>query len=197
MRALSLLPFAVFVFPVHSHPLSIKDRIAQLFHHQPLDPDSSGWPFNIGGGLTFGSGWAWGDSEIIVVDHEPSVAFSSRAAAFGSRISNIPGLLGYLVPLNSFTHPCNSTSVDKSNEACPPLCLNDDGSRPGKNESWIALVQRGGCPFAPKVREGQRWGARAVVVGGSTVSDDGKDDLVTMYSKGTLPCLLRGLFLHR
>jgi E3 ubiquitin-protein ligase RNF13/E3 ubiquitin-protein ligase RNF167 len=53
-------------------------------------------------------------------------------------------------------------------------------------ETWIALVQRGKCEFVKKVREVQRLGAKAVVVGGENPDTSGfPDTLVNMYSPGT------------
>jgi hypothetical protein len=133
-------------------------------------------------------------------DHDPVVTFDARPAAFGMHVSSEPGLLGYLIPLSSFTESCNKSQVDdidmpqlwddQHNSGCPVLCFPDEPPNrpPNKNESWIALVQRGDCPFVEKVREGMRLGARAVIVGGSKPDSDGgsigKDELVTMYSVG-------------
>ena len=53
-------------------------------------------------------------------------------------------------------------------------------------EAWIALIQRGKCEFVMKVREAQRLGAKAVVVGGEDPDISGfPDTLVNMYSPGT------------
>ncbi|KAG8862979.1 hypothetical protein FRB96_000399 [Tulasnella sp. 330] len=49
-------------------------------------------------------------------------------------------------------------------------------------ENWIALVQRGECPFADKARVALALGAKAVIVGGYTVKDGEKDDLLNMFS---------------
>jgi hypothetical protein len=92
-------------------------------------------------------------------------------------------LLGYVLPLSSFTAPCPAVLTNASNLACPPLC-HFGPDRPDPKESWIALVQRGYCPFVDKVREAQRLGARAVVVGGEDPDLTGLPDaLVNMFSK--------------
>ncbi|KAF8630827.1 hypothetical protein AX17_005186 [Amanita inopinata Kibby_2008] len=128
-------------------------------------------------------GWAWGaESTVSVVDHNPVVSFPSRPAAFGAEI-NEP-ILGYVIPVSSFTTPCpgNDTSVlaPVRNDGCPPLCLTAP-SYP--TETWIALVQRGQCEFVRKVREAQRMGAKAVVVGGEDPEISGyPDTLVNMFS---------------
>ena len=65
----------------------------------------------------------------------------------------------------------------------PKVCGEPYG--PGSNDPWIALVQRGGCQFVNKVREAQRLGAKAVVVGGDNPDLYGNPDtLVNMYSPG-------------
>jgi len=127
-------------------------------------------------------GWAWGaESTVSVVDHEPIVSFPSRPAAFGAEIHD--PILGYVIPLSSFTSPCPSNSsllFPENNSGCPPLCINGPNQ---PTESWIALVQRGKCEFVKKVREAQRLGARAVVVGGENPDESGYPDmLVNMYS---------------
>lgn len=70
------------------------------------------------------------------------------------------------------------------NLGCPDLCLSGD-IQPDPAETWIALVQRGDCPFVQKVREAQRFGANAVVVGGDDPKVSGNPDtLVGMFNPG-------------
>lgn len=109
-------------------------------------------------------------------------------AAFGAEIND--PLLGYVIPLSSFTAPCkvigNGTTLYSrvDNSGCPDLCLTSDKQ---PTETWIALVQRGKCEFVKKVREAQRLGAKAVVVGGEDPETSGfPDTLVNMYSPGAL-----------
>jgi hypothetical protein len=133
--------------------------------------------------------WTWGsDIAVSIVDRNPPLTFASSPASFGPELSS--PILGYVIPVSAFTKPCpeppnpNSTSVvldiGNNNEGCPKLCL--DGPHV-PDQTWIALVQRGGCTFVQKVREAQRLGARAVVVGGN---DPYLDTLVGMYSEGML-----------
>ncbi|KAE9408896.1 hypothetical protein BT96DRAFT_848956, partial [Gymnopus androsaceus JB14] len=132
-------------------------------------------------------GWAWGaDSTVTVVDRSPVLSFASRPAGFGAEING--PILGYVLPLSSFTKPCDSPSTSLiepvPNTGCPELCF-DGPNAPDSSESWIALVQRGKCEFVSKVREAQRLGARAVVVGGEDPEVSGyPDTLVNMYSPG-------------
>ena len=139
--------------------------------------------------------WAWGaENKVSIVDRSPPVSFVSRPAAFGPEL-NQP-LLGYVIPLSSFTVPCatqcnvSSSSSDEppTNLGCPPLCIS--GSHvPDQGDTWIALVQRGECEFVSKVREAQRLGANAVVVGGNRPDVSGNPDtLVNMYSPGGFSC---------
>ncbi|KAF9562599.1 hypothetical protein CPC08DRAFT_374186 [Agrocybe pediades] len=126
--------------------------------------------FNAKSERTWLWGWAWGtESTVSVVDRSPIVSFPSRP--------------GYVIPLSSFTVPCpanNSSVLLPENHGCPKLCLSGTGQ---PTETWIALVQRGKCEFVKKVREAQRLGARAIVVGGENPEISGfPDTLVNMYS---------------
>ncbi|KAF8195462.1 hypothetical protein BJ912DRAFT_957046 [Pholiota molesta] len=117
-------------------------------------------------------GWAWGtESTVSIVDRSPVVSFPSRPAAFGAEITD--PLLGYVIP-------CRHSQPFPENSGCPDLCLSGDHQ---PTETWIALVQRGRCEFVKKVREAQRLGAKAVVVGGEDPEVSGfPDTLVNMYS---------------
>lgn len=132
-------------------------------------------------------GWAWGpDSTVSIVDRSPPVTFPSRPAGFGVELSD--PLLGYVIPLNSFTVPCPDEAATSRNDSlnlgCPSLCVIDPNI-PERLEPWIALVQRGSCQFVSKAREAQRLGAKAVVVGGEDPDISGKaDTLVNMFSPG-------------
>ena len=134
-------------------------------------------------------GWAWGpDSTVSVVDRSPPVTFPSRPAGFGAELSD--PLMGYVIPLNSFTESCSNTTatatslIDSPNLGCPSLC-GIDPNLPQRLEPWIALVQRGACQFVSKAREAQRLGAKAIVVGGEDPEISGKPDtLVNMFSPG-------------
>ncbi|EIW74702.1 hypothetical protein CONPUDRAFT_67133 [Coniophora puteana RWD-64-598 SS2] len=143
-------------------------------------------------------GWVWGaESSVSVVDRSPPLTFHARPAAFGREVDE--PLLGYVIPLSAFTVPCPATAsahandtaddiINALNKGCPPLCLIGP-HEPDSSETWIALVQRGDCPFVEKashfaVREAQRLGAKAVVVGGEDPRTSGlPDNPITMYSK--------------
>ncbi|CAE6512658.1 unnamed protein product [Rhizoctonia solani] len=140
------------------------------------------------------NGWSMAESELSVVDQEPIQTFTTRPALFGTHIVTSPGLLGHLLPLNSFTVHVNTTydyfhattsgtvpyPLTKDNTGCPPLQIPDQHPRPSMNESWIALVMRGGCGFDEKVRQAQKLGARAAIVGGRPPTSTATDDLISM-----------------
>lgn len=49
------------------------------------------------------------------------------------------------------THGPVPYPITKDNTGCPPLEVPEGHPRPSMNESWIALVMRGGCGFDEKV----------------------------------------------
>lgn len=164
-----LLLFFVIQVYAHPHPLSFLRKLSAT-------SQEGGWLW----------GWVWGaESSVSVVDRSPPLTFHSRPAAFGRELQE--PLLGYVIPMSSFTTSCagNDTSLEDrhSNSGCPKLCISGP-HQPDPSESWIALVQRGHCAFVDKVREAQRLGARAVVVGGEDPDINGQPDaLINMYSK--------------
>lgn len=183
----TLLLVYLLVLPMaHGHPAAWLRRIS-------LIRPPGGGP---GGGEETGNwlwGWAWAsDGTVSVVDRSPAITYPARPASFGMYLAD--PLLGHVIPLSSFTAPCPSTNVSSRFgiswarypfEAdpvlgCPDLCVSGD-HQPDNAEKWIALVQRGGCPFVEKARMAQRMGARAIVVGGDKANPDA---LLNMYSEG-------------
>lgn len=132
-------------------------------------------------------GWAWAaDGSVSVVDRTPVLTYPARPASFGTELSE--PLLGYVIPLSSFTAPCpadNNTThypfIPDPVQGCPDLCVTGP-HQPEHTEAWIALVQRGGCPFIEKARQAQKLGAKAVVVGGD---EENPDALLNMYSESS------------
>ena len=112
------------------------------------------------------------------------LSLPTAVAAFGAEI--IDPLLGYVIPVSSFTKDCAGNDTQDllpENLGCPDLCIIGP-DQPA--EPWIALVQRGKCEFVKKVREAQRLGAKAVIVGGEDPEISGyPDNLVNMYSPGS------------
>lgn len=170
IHLLTLFALYSLVLESHSHPVD------WLRKYSPTSgTDESSWLW----------GWAWAaDGTVSVVDRSPPVTFPARPASFGAELSD--PLLGYVIPLTSFTAPCddqvsNFTLKHRADPVlgCPQLCVHGPHA-PEPSESWIALVQRGGCPFIEKARQAQQLGARAVVVGGDS---DNPDALLNMYSE--------------
>lgn len=118
--------------------LLIHSCSATLYKFSPTSPEGS-WLW----------GWVWGaECSVSVVDRSPPLSFRSRPATFGPELDD--PLLGYVLPLSSFTIPCPPASLpNTSNSACPPIC-HIGPHRPDPKEPWIALVQRGHCPFVEK-----------------------------------------------
>lgn len=157
----------------------------------------SNWFFN----------WAWttSDATVSVVDHSPAINLAARPASFGPLIED--AVMGYGIPMGSFTVHCPSGEdgdgdgcrdaarytdlamleyhAAEGNLGCPRLCPVEGQRSPDPSDSWIAIVQRGHCAFVDKVREAQRFGAKAVIVGGDDPNESGNSDtLLNMYSQG-------------
>ena len=172
-RLLLLALLLACLAPIHSHPIDFLRRISSTAKSE------RNWLWSWA--------WGWGESTVSIVDRSPPLTFASRPAAFGAELTD--PLLGYVIPLSSFTVPCEGDGLGPSippNLGCPKLCVNGP-NEPERSETWIALVQRGECQFVDKVREAQRLGANAVVVGGDNPEISGyPDGLVNMYSPGTI-----------
>ncbi|KAG9037340.1 hypothetical protein FRB95_005980 [Tulasnella sp. JGI-2019a] len=141
------------------------------------------------------SAWSWSQSFIDVISSDPVKEFVSRPASFGPHITEEPGLPGYLIPVSSLPSKCpvgnplppvtptRQTDLP-DNLGCPIVCGQAVMFPKATTmaENWIALVQRGECPFADKARAAQALGAKGVIVGGYTVKEGEKDDLLNMFS---------------
>ncbi|KLO08543.1 transferrin receptor ectodomain, apical domain-containing protein [Schizopora paradoxa] len=188
--------------------LLVLDNGSRVLCHSPLTNFIRKFSSTSADGGWFWGGWIWGaDSIVSVVDRSPTVSFASRPASFGPTFED--SVMGYGIPMNAFTIPCqdNSGRGNSSEDAdrgghywlsentsasmhyapnlgCPRLCPYGEHI-PDASESWIAIVQRGTCSFVAKVREAQRFGAKAVVVGGDNPDLTGNPNtLLTMYSQG-------------
>ncbi|KAI7834835.1 hypothetical protein BX661DRAFT_175624 [Kickxella alabastrina] len=100
-----------------------------------------------------------------VIVESTNVTFDDRAAMFGSQLGD-DGLVGKLMVIGDI----EADNID----GCRRLATRMDSS-----ESWIMLVERGGCGFVEKVRNMQASGAAAVLVG-----DPWYDMPITMYASG-------------
>lgn len=169
-RLLLLTILLAFSAQIYSHPIDFLRRISSSAQ------SDRNW--------LWGWAWGWGESTVSIVDRSPPLTFASRPAAFGPELTE--PLLGYVIPLSSFTSPCEGDSLVSTNTTpnlgCPKLCVAGP-NEPERADTWIALVQRGECQFVDKVREAQRLGANAVVVGGDDPEISGyPDGLINMYS---------------
>lgn len=178
-----MVPTLLLVVYLLAVPLAHAHTAAWLRRFALLRPPGTG----VGGGDEAGSwlwGWAWAsDGTVSVVDRYPSITYPARPASFGMYLSD--SILGHVIPLSAFTAPCSLNSSSTAFDAdptfgCPDLCVSGE-HRPDNAEKWIALVQRGGCPFVEKARQAQQLGATSVVVGGDKANPDA---LLNMYSEG-------------
>jgi len=101
--------------------------------------------------------------------------YPSRAAAFGPKIA-VSGLEAYMIPIEFLDE-------NEDRKGCKPVDMGTpaalhfwdllritdasltNNGRTAKRIPWIALVERGACPFEAKVRAMQASGADAVIVG--------------------------------
>ncbi|OUM59251.1 hypothetical protein PIROE2DRAFT_63892 [Piromyces sp. E2] len=118
-------------------------------------------------------------SDTLIVIKKTNDTIQSRTAAFGPRVSE-EGIRGIVVPMNLLNrtdpyirHGCR----EATEEELKKIRNREDG--------FIALVERGGrdqynrsCSFSQKVRNMQKSGAKAVIVG----NDHDDYHLVTMYA---------------
>jgi len=101
-----------------------------------------------------------------------NVTVEDRLASFGSRLPE-DGFVGKLMVLGE-----PGSSTEGHADGCHPIklhLLNEFF----ESENWIALISRGNCSFIEKVRNMQRSGFAAVIVGNNDHSG-----LVTMFSDG-------------
>lgn len=109
----------------------------------------------------------------------------SRPSAFGPHLLEKP-LRGFLYPISLYTSSSYGCSLPSNSVVGPPR----DG-----DEEWIALVQRGECPFSNKVRIAQDLGAKAVIFGDETEERGGikgGKGLLTPWSPGESSLPSRG-----
>ncbi|BGO98315.1 hypothetical protein RTBOTA2_002288 [Rhodotorula toruloides] len=108
-----------------------------------------------GGGLS-----TWSESSIYV--ERSNSLHPSRPSSFGPHIVNEP-LRGLLFPID-IAAPTDDYGCTAKPVAPAPFT---------PSKPWIALVQRGQCPFSDKVRVAQVYGAMAVVFGDESEAEGG------------------------
>ncbi|ODN85017.1 hypothetical protein L202_00848 [Cryptococcus amylolentus CBS 6039] len=160
-------------------------------------------PAAFANGIRDGEGWLsrWlamgGEGEVVVhLRDAENLTLPHRPAAFPTHVNRpLLPISGTLVPFSSFPSPRGQPNTPL---AClPPLSPVDRpkpsyplGEEPPKDEGrYIALIERGGCDFATKVRAAQDRGAIAVIVGDSVLrlsetDEEGRkrEGLITMFS---------------
>lgn len=58
----------------------------------------------------------WGlDSSVSIVDRSPPITFTARPASFGQELED--PLLGYVIPLDAFTVPCDEVDSESDSDA--------------------------------------------------------------------------------
>lgn len=195
LRRHQLAPPALSLYMINLFLLLVLSALSAHVHSHPVDWLRKFSPGTRDDGSSWLWGWVWAaDGTVSVVDRSPPVTFPARPASFGAELAD--PLLGYVIPLSSFTAPCprdphNHTLPDHSFDpdpvlGCPELCVIGP-HEPEDADTWIALVQRGGCPFVEKARQAQKLGAKAVVVGGDR---DSPDALLNMFSERAYPARL-------
>ncbi|GAA5984789.1 hypothetical protein JCM11641_002741 [Rhodosporidiobolus odoratus] len=116
-------------------------------------------------GLEGGAGAAlagWSESSVSV--ERTHSLYPSRPSSFGPHLVREP-LRGMLYPLPSV--------VSTDSYGCTPRPAAPSPLSPPDGADWIALVQRGKCPFSDKVKLAQARGAKAVVFGDMEESEGG------------------------
>ena len=115
--------------------------------------------------------------DILVLEGGRS-SYPDKAASFGPQL-DAQGLEAFLVPLEDVAYATGQPDDDELLYGCRAL-TRDEQPGDGLKDNWIALVKRGRCAFAQKVRAMQQSGALGVIVG----DDKPNGPLLTMYSKG-------------
>ncbi|GAA5909438.1 hypothetical protein JCM6882_002644 [Rhodosporidiobolus microsporus] len=128
-------------------------------------------------GLEGGAGAAltgWSESSVYV--ERTDALYPSRPSSFGPHLVSAP-LRGFLFPITSLVPSSDSYACSTAAPANLSPRSSSSSSAPAfahpVPEDWIALVQRGKCPFSDKVRVAQEWGAKGVVFGDMEESEGG------------------------
>ncbi|WWC95673.1 hypothetical protein V866_002538 [Kwoniella sp. B9012] len=147
-----------------------------------------------------------GEGEVVVHlplgshQHQPNLTLPHRPASFPdlSHLSLPLPISGFLIPFSKLDPSLGADNDEDVNllpsgggMAClPPLGLPRPPTHPRPGESYrIALIERGGCDFATKIRAAQDRDAHAVIVGDSVqhpgeTDEEGRkrESLITMFS---------------
>ncbi|KAL1412577.1 hypothetical protein Q8F55_000324 [Vanrija albida] len=191
------------------------------------DPQYGTADLTYAGGTPSAEGWLthWlsmgGEGALTVMlahtgEESDNVTFPHRPAAFPSFLqpsADLP-VAGVLVPFVSLKLPGKHADTEAEAEAgkheaperaCLPPAWPPIRPHPPKAPYTVALVERGGCDFATKVRAAQERGAAAVIVGDSRARADETDEegrsrenLITMFSpEDTTGIIIPSVFVSR
>lgn len=101
---------------------------------------------------------SWSESSLYV--QRSNALHPSRPSSFGPHITT-DSLNGLLFPISTYV------KIDSYG------CSNELSNHTAVPDNWIALIQRGKCPFSDKVRLAQKAGAIAVIFGDQSYEDGG------------------------
>jgi len=130
-----------------------------------------------------------------------------RPAAFPSHLSppiSLP-IRGYLTPFSQLPAISSKPVHDDISFACLPPFFPPIRYTPPTEPYTIALIERGACDFATKIRAAQERGAGAVIVGDGRARMDeseeegrGRENLITMFSpEDTESIFIPSVFVSR
>lgn len=147
-------------------PSPIFDKLSGVFYPDTEDVSTLASPAS---GLVGAGSTSAGESTVFVV--KTSRIHASRPAGFGPHIEEADGRIGWLIPLETVILGQDPDSTDpdrleRIRRGCPPEdnALEKPILAPPK-QGWVAVIERGSCPFATKVRYVQSLGASAAIVG--------------------------------
>ena len=136
---------------------------------------------------------SWSESSLYV--QKSDALYQSRPSSFGPHLKE--DFTGLLFPITAFAKDSNSYACSPppstATPSSPLLVQRSHESNRTAPVNWIALVQRGNCPFSDKVRFAQSIGASAVLFGDQSYEEGGIGGfggLLTPWSPGSSPSLL-------
>jgi hypothetical protein len=131
-----------------------------------------------------------------------NITLPHRPAAFPTSLTPTQSLpiSGFLLPFSNLSRP-HQNQYNTTTLAAPAFSLIEQACIPTFDDRWsephqphyIALIERGSCDFATKVKAAQSRGASGVIVGDGVArlgenDEEGRNriGLITMFSPGAL-----------
>ncbi|KDE06253.1 hypothetical protein MVLG_03412 [Microbotryum lychnidis-dioicae p1A1 Lamole] len=154
--------------PLFLDPANTVMSADQVFYVEDFDGDHNVEVDEVDSESVVDGAWShWSESAVFV--EATQAMYASRPASFGPHILLEPLQL-HLYPITAFAntdmHACNLSSTPDDSSS-----LHKYPTPP--RQGWIALIERGGCPFSNKVRFAQERNAAAVVFGDSSTQEGG------------------------